>query len=98
VPTVLKSGSLNLLEPLGPVQACNGIALPFYNTTYLHEKLNNYGGSDKAFKEGSLLYICPSRACQCVSCWQVLNTPWVNEPFRDISMPNVSPGGLTFSD
>jgi len=30
VPIVLKSGSLNLLEPSGPVQACNGIALPFY--------------------------------------------------------------------
>jgi len=29
VPIVLKSGSLNLLEPLGPVQACNGIALPY---------------------------------------------------------------------
>ena len=29
MPTVLKSGSLNLLEPSGPVQACNGIALPF---------------------------------------------------------------------
>jgi hypothetical protein len=28
VPIVLKSGSLNLLEPLRPVQACNGIALP----------------------------------------------------------------------
>jgi hypothetical protein len=28
VPIVLKSGSLNLLEPLGPVQACNGIDLP----------------------------------------------------------------------
>jgi hypothetical protein len=28
MPTVLKSGSLNLLEPYGPVQACNGIALP----------------------------------------------------------------------
>ena len=27
MPTVLKSGSLNLLEPSGPVQACNGIAL-----------------------------------------------------------------------
>jgi len=27
MPIVLKSGSLNLLEPLGPVQACNGIAL-----------------------------------------------------------------------
>jgi hypothetical protein len=28
VPTVLKSWSLSLLEPSGPVQACNGIALP----------------------------------------------------------------------
>ena len=28
MPTVLKSGSLNLLEPSGPVQVCNGIALP----------------------------------------------------------------------
>ena len=27
MPIVLKSGSLNLLEPPGPVQACNGIAL-----------------------------------------------------------------------
>jgi hypothetical protein len=25
---VLKSGSLNLLEPSGPVKDCNGIALP----------------------------------------------------------------------
>jgi hypothetical protein len=25
---VMKSGSLNLLDPSGPVQACNGIALP----------------------------------------------------------------------
>jgi len=29
VPIVWKSGSLNLLEPSGSVQACNGIALPF---------------------------------------------------------------------
>jgi hypothetical protein len=28
MPIVLKSGSLNLLEPSGPVQACNGIGLP----------------------------------------------------------------------
>ena len=27
---VTKSGSLNFLEPSGPVQACNGTALPFY--------------------------------------------------------------------
>jgi len=26
--TIMKSGSLNLLEPSGPVQGCNGIALP----------------------------------------------------------------------
>jgi hypothetical protein len=32
VPIVLKSGSLNLLESSGPVQACNGTALPFYLT------------------------------------------------------------------
>ena len=30
VPIVLKSGSLNLLEPSGPVQTCNGIALPLF--------------------------------------------------------------------
>jgi hypothetical protein len=28
VAIVLKSGCLNLLEPSGPVTACNGIALP----------------------------------------------------------------------
>ena len=31
MPTFLKSGKLNFLEPSGPVQACNGIALPFYS-------------------------------------------------------------------
>ena len=34
VPTVLNSSSLNLLEPSGSVQACNGIALPFFITTH----------------------------------------------------------------
>jgi hypothetical protein len=29
VPIVLKSGSLNLLEPSGPVQVSDGIALTF---------------------------------------------------------------------
>ena len=28
MPIVLKPGSLNLLEPAGPVQGCTGIALP----------------------------------------------------------------------
>ena len=34
VPTVLKSGSLDLLEPSGPVQACNGTALPLPHSSY----------------------------------------------------------------
>jgi hypothetical protein len=29
VPIALKSGTLKLLEPPGPVKACNGIVLPF---------------------------------------------------------------------
>ena len=40
VPTVLKSGSVNLLEPSGPVQACNGIALPFTVVIYLNTVCN----------------------------------------------------------
>jgi len=39
VPTVLKSWSLNLLEPSRPVQACNGIVLPFLSV--LHQPLNH---------------------------------------------------------
>jgi hypothetical protein len=30
MPIILKYGSLNHLDLLGPVQACNGIDLPFY--------------------------------------------------------------------
>ena len=39
VPTVLKCGSLNLLETSGPVQACNGIALPLSISTWVAEQL-----------------------------------------------------------
>jgi hypothetical protein len=35
VPIVLKSGSLDLLEPSGPVQACNGTALPLYTISVI---------------------------------------------------------------
>jgi hypothetical protein len=30
MPIVWKSGSRNILEPYGPLQACNGIALPYF--------------------------------------------------------------------
>jgi hypothetical protein len=42
VPIVLKSGSLNLLEPPGPVQVCNGIALPLPFTLGLRDKGFSY--------------------------------------------------------
>jgi hypothetical protein len=32
----MKSGSLSLLEPPGPVQACNGIALPYSLISSIH--------------------------------------------------------------
>ena len=38
VPIVLKSGSFNLLQPSGPVQACKGIALPLPLTDVEHTK------------------------------------------------------------
>ena len=42
MPIVLKSGSLNLLEPSGPVQACNGIALPFTKTFSVALRLTQF--------------------------------------------------------
>jgi len=39
MPILLKYGSLNLLEPSGPVQACNGIAFPFIIYTFIYDFL-----------------------------------------------------------
>jgi hypothetical protein len=36
----LKSGSLNLLEPSGPVKACNGIALSLQNVHHINSPLS----------------------------------------------------------
>jgi hypothetical protein len=36
-----KSGSLSLLEPSGPVQACNGIAVPFTFSQEFHNSLQH---------------------------------------------------------
>jgi hypothetical protein len=37
--SVLKSGSLNLLEPSGPVQACNGTYFTFLSHFFLYYSL-----------------------------------------------------------
>jgi len=56
VPIVLKSGSLNLLEPSGPVQACNGIALPLH---YLQGCLKIKSGQHATCgpRNGSLIWV-----------------------------------------
>jgi len=41
VPTVWKSGNLQLLETSGPVQACNGIALPLRRYNYARTCYSN---------------------------------------------------------
>jgi len=43
---VLKYGSLSLLEPSGPVQACNGTALPFTVKRKLTELFTSCVGID----------------------------------------------------
>jgi len=38
----MKSGNLNFLEPSGPLQACNGTALPSYKIYKTHEPQSAY--------------------------------------------------------
>ena len=49
VPLSRKSGNLNFLEPSGPVQACNGTALPlleqmpmFVNSKYIKQSVHDH--------------------------------------------------------
>jgi hypothetical protein len=50
----MKSGSLKLLEPSGPVKACNGIALPFTFAKSV-EKLKVLSESDKSIGDFTLI-------------------------------------------
>ena len=70
VPTVLKSKSLNLLEPSGPVQACNGIALPRNEilqlqttTSNLSLYLNNQAEELKGMTKGITYTMLPAMPC-----------------------------------
>ena len=64
---VLKSGNLNLLEPSGPVQACNGFASPFilsdlgppdiyFYVRPVYESLRNYHSQERDKKQA--IYTC----------------------------------------
>jgi len=70
VPIVLKSGSLNLLQPSGPVQACNGIALPFF--TLFVRVQSNFNFLDRFFHQSSHIkfHSNPSSGSRVVACGQ----------------------------
>jgi hypothetical protein len=56
VPNILKSESLKLLEPSGPLQACNGIALPFtsgFRITILYFVVNELHAIPRTFPVAS---------------------------------------------
>jgi hypothetical protein len=55
---VMKSGNLNLLEPSGPLQACNGTALSFTFTSYNYNFLNSWSFLSSSIK--TLRFITPS--------------------------------------
>ena len=58
VPIVLKSGSLNLLEPSGPVQACTGTVLPFLWVSIT--VLNSYNNNDTYYRNPPILFYEPT--------------------------------------
>ena len=80
MPIVLKSGSLDLLEPLGPVQACNGIALPLPKNTV---NALGVGWSVVRFQGGERYFS------------SVQNILWALGPTqpRIESVPGIFPGG-----
>jgi hypothetical protein len=51
MPIVLKSGSLNLLEPSGPVQVCNESALPYDYIQIVNKIPETRAGSNFAVEE-----------------------------------------------
>ena len=56
LPTVNKPGGLNLLEPFGPVQACNGTALYLHNAGSLFYTRNNTSHSLQVFQSLCVMF------------------------------------------
>jgi len=58
VPIVLKSGNLNFLEPSGPVQACNGIALPILGYVDLRAGRDKTSHASAATRNRTTIFRC----------------------------------------
>ena len=57
----MKSGNLNFLEPSGPLQACNGTALPFLQHYYLSEVPHFQVSHHTLFQNAEVLVIVTPR-------------------------------------
>ena len=66
---VTKSGNLNFLAPSGPVQACNGTALPFYICVY--QFLHVLGDYELIIRRNNC--VCVTLGT-CYSVWMTLHT------------------------
>jgi len=75
VPTVLKSGSLSLLEHSGPVQACNGITLLFiYLYIYLFKYRLEINQESESFEVSNPVKTENKLAGKYISCYP--HTAW----------------------
>jgi hypothetical protein len=67
VPIVLKSGSINLLEPPGPVKACSGIALPLLTDLWSDQEQVS-----KLFRDAATtLSLCASTLLEVQFCYLI---------------------------
>jgi len=59
----MKSGNLNFLEPSGPLQACNGTALPFYSQSTFMFCVFLRTDSSFSLCSNKLMMFIPETAC-----------------------------------
>ena len=76
---VMKSGNLNFLEPAGPLQACNGTALPF--VSWVRVSVSKATGN-------RCKLICGSRQVSCVFLLSSLQPRHLSNSVRFVSVVN----------
>ena len=88
MPIVLKSGSLSLLEPSGPAQVCNGIALHYFTlVTFVTRASKSVDITHRnAVLITSVLYLCSRQLA-----YDVIKIGVFNVTFVMIVEGNVAP-------
>jgi len=78
----MKSGNLNFLEPSGPLQACNGTALPLYGCETWSVTLRE-NRRVRAFEKGVLRKIIDLKREEMREEWRTLHS----EELQDLCYP-----------